>query len=229
MRVTGLADFVASVMKRRNSVKTLAQLHMVVAVCCLLAAAGCAQKDELAPAAKGPEVAVSGIAVLPVRPVADLEESPSFADENILISGSRVLDGLMQETLAGKAGVHFVAAAQAGKEMAGTNLETARRIATQHGCNAVLETTLSRYSERVGGDYGVKQPAAVTFAYKLYEVGEGRVLCHGRFDEQQQSLMENLLALPKTQSRGLVWLTAEELARDGLKEKLGECPYLGGK
>jgi uncharacterized protein (DUF2237 family) len=113
--------------------------------------------------------------------------------------------------------------------VAPASLDAARRIAAQQGCNAVLETTLSRYSERVGGDYGVKQPAAVTFAYKLYETGEGRVLCHGRFDEQQQSLMENLLALPKTKSRGLVWLTAEELARDGLKEKLGQCSYLGGQ
>jgi hypothetical protein len=37
------------------------------------------------------------------------------------------------------------------------------------------------------------------------------------------------LTLPKAQSRGLVWLTAEELARDGIKEKFGQCPYLGGK
>jgi hypothetical protein len=55
------------------------------------------------------------------------------------------------------------------------------------------------------------------------------VLCHGRFDEQQQSVMENLLALPKAQSRGLIWLTAEELARDGLQERLGQCSYLGAK
>ena len=81
----------------------------------------------------------------------------------------------------------------------------------------------------MGGDYGVKQPAAVTFTYKLYEVGEGRVLCHGGFDEKQQSVMENLLTLPKAQSRGLVWLTAEELSRDGLREKLGQCSYLGGQ
>ena len=114
-------------------------------------------------------------------------------------------------------------------EGAVNKLEAARRIAAQQGCNTILETTLSRYNERVGGDYGVKQPAAVTFAYKLYEVGEGRVLCHGRFDEQQQSVMENLLALPKAQSRGLTWLTAEELARDGLQERLGQCSYLGGK
>ena len=66
-----------------------------------------------------------------------------------------------------------------------------------------------------------------TFAYRLYETGEGRVLCHGRVDERQQSVMENLFTLSKAKSRGLIWLSAEELARDGLREKFGECSYLG--
>ncbi|MCL2789195.1 MAG: hypothetical protein FWD79_00970 [Desulfobulbus sp.] len=210
--------------------KALAQLKMGMAVCCLLAAAGCAQ-DNATLAGKQPKVALSGIVVLPVQPVTDLgDDGQPATGQTILQNGSLVMDSLMKEMLAGKAGVHFISAAQVGNmEGAGRNLATSRRIAAEQGCDAVLETTLSRYNERVGGDYSVKQPAAVTFAYKLYEVGEGRVLCHGRFDEQQQSLMENLLALPKTQSRGLVWLTAEGLARDGLKEKLGQCPYLEGK
>ncbi|MCL2340098.1 MAG: hypothetical protein FWC49_00140 [Proteobacteria bacterium] len=210
--------------------KRAAQLKMGLAICCVLAAAGCAQNSAKAPAGANPDIAVKGIAVLPVKPVSDLDENLSGADGKLLQGGSQVLDGLMKERLAGKAGIHFIPAAQAGKMRGdGYNLATARLVAAQAGCNVVLETTLSRYNERVGGEYGAKQPAAVTFAYKLYEVSEGRVLCHGRFDEQQQSLMENLLDLPKTQSRGLVWLTAEELARAGLKERLAQCPYLEGK
>ena len=202
---------------------------MGVAVCCLALAAGCAQKEDLVLAAKEPAVPITGIAVLPVRPVIEADDGQPVAGEKMLLDGSQVMNDLMKEMLAGKSGIRFVAepAATQGRRTAGVNLETARRIAAQQGCNVVLETTLSRYNERVGSEYGVKQPAAVTFAYRLYEVGDGRVLCHGRFDEQQKSLMENLLALPKAQSRGLVWLTAEELARDGLQEKLGECPYLG--
>jgi hypothetical protein len=176
-------------------------------------------------------VTVSGIAVMPVRSAVDFEDAASAADEKSLSDGSQVMNGLLKEVLAGKPGVRFVTeqSRTGSNEGAVNKLEAARRIAAQQGCNTILETTLSRYNERVGGDYGVKQPAAVTFAYKLYEVGEGRVLCHGRFDEQQQSVMENLLALPKAQSRGLIWLTAEELARDGLQERLGQCSYLGGK
>jgi hypothetical protein len=212
-------------------VTAITQLKMGLAVCCLIVAAGCAQKDELTPAAKGPMVAVSGIAVMPVRPVVDFEDAASAADEKSLRDGSQVMNGLLKELLAGKPGVRFVTeqSRPGSNEGAVNKLEAARRIAAQQGCNTILETTLSRYSERVGGDYGVKQSAAVTFAYKLYEVVEGRVLCHGRFDEQQQSVMENLLALPKAQSRGLIWLTAEELARDGLQERLGQCSYLGAK
>jgi len=199
-------------------------------VCCLVVAAGCAQKEDAKPAVNEPAVAVSGVAVMPVRSAMETEDGLSLAEEKMMREGVQVMNGLMKEALAGKSGIRFVSVAQTGgQEGVVNNLDAARRIAAQQGCNTVLETTLSRYVERVGGDYGVKQPAAVTFTYKLYEIGEGRVLCHGGFDEKQQSVMENLLTLPKAQSRGLVWLTAEELARDGLREKLGQCPYFGGQ
>lgn len=210
----------------------ITQLKMGLVTCCLIVAAGCAQKNEpIASAKEEPVFAVTGIAVMPVRPAVDYDDAVSPEEEASLHDGKQVMDGLLKQVLTGKPGVRFVAQqSRAGKAGGGvSNLEAARKIAAQQGCNAILETTLSRYSERVGGDYGVKQPAAVTFAYKLYEVGDGRVLCHGRFDEKQQSVMENILVLSKAKSRGLTWLTAEELARDGLQEKLGQCTYLGGK
>lgn len=209
----------------------ITQLKMGLVACCCIVAAGCAQKEEPISVAKSPVVAVSGIAVMPVQAAVDFEDSAAPADEKSLRDGAQAMNTLLKQVLAGKAGVRFISdqPRAAGGDGAAGKLEAVRRIAAQQGCNTVLETTLSRYSERVGGDYGVKQAAAVTFAYKLYEVGEGRVLCHGRFDEQQQSVMENLLTLPKAKSRGFSWLTAEELARDGLQERLGQCSYLGGK
>ena len=66
----------------------ITQLKMGLAVCCLIVAAGCAQKDELIPAAKGPVVAVSGIAVMPVRSAVDFEDAASAADEKSLRDGS---------------------------------------------------------------------------------------------------------------------------------------------
>lgn len=209
----------------------LQYIKMGMAVSCFFIIAGCAQTEAPAPTSQDAAFAVSGIAVLPVRPAIEFDENQTLSEDKLLQDGSEVMNSLIKEALADKSGIRYVTAVtKAGeKEAAVHSLEVARRIASQQGCNTVLETTLSRYQERVGGDYGVKQPAAITFAYKLYEVGEGRVLCHGRFEEQQQSVMENLLTLPKAQSRGLIWLTAEELARDGIKEKFGQCPYLGGK
>lgn len=213
---------------------TLVQhIKMGIALSCILMITGCAPA-KAPPTSQDAAFAVSGIAVLPVRPTIEFDENQTLVEDKLLQDGSQVIHALLKEALADKSGIRFVVAtAQADKaakeETRIKGLDAARQIASQQGCNTILETTLSRYHERVGGDYGVKQPAAVTFAYKLYEVEGGRVLCHGRFDEQQQSVMENLLSLPKAQSRGLVWLTAEDLARDGIKEKFGQCPYLGGK
>ena len=106
-------------------------------------------------------------------------------------------------------------------------LEASREAARSVGCTALLETSLSRYVERDGGPYGVQQPAAVTVDYRLYDVNSGAVLCHGRFDEQQESLMENLFAIGKAGKRGITWRTAEELTREGLQSILTECRYLG--
>ncbi|MDD2463413.1 MAG: hypothetical protein PHI97_05400 [Desulfobulbus sp.] len=186
--------------------------------------AGCGGQQKIADTEPAAPVSVSCIAVMPAIPAADYDDPATEQSRAILLEGSRVLNGLLKQQLAGKK-VHFVD--EQGVDLGSPTLEKARALAQQYQCNAVLDLSVSRYVERVGGDYGVKQPAAVTFAYRLYETGEGRVLCHGRFDERQQSLMENLLTLPKAQSRGLTWLTAEELARDGLREQFGECSYIG--
>jgi hypothetical protein len=211
-------------------VTLLTQVKMGFLVCCLLLVAGCtATKEEPVVAAKDAPVVISGIVVLPVHPVADLDGVASPVEEQALQAGIQVMNKLLPQVLASKPGIRFVFPQVNTKEASPGNLEAARRIAQQHKCNMVLETTLSRYNERVGGDYGVKEAATVNFGYKLYEVNTGKVLCRGRFDEQQQSVMENLLVLSKAKSRGLTWLTVEDLARNGLQEKLGQCSYITGQ
>jgi len=213
-------------------VTAFSKFKVGLALCCFIAAAGCAKKEGPASVATDPNVAISCIAVMPVQPSVDFEEIISPAEKKTLKDGSQVMDGLLKQFLTGKANARFVAEGQgAGKRTEGVanNLVNARQIADQFKCNAVLETTLSQYADRVGGPYGAKESAAVTFTYRLYETGSGKVLCHGRFDEKQQSVMDNLLTLPKAQSRGLNWLTAEELLREGVKERLGQCAYFEGK
>ncbi|MGD9948250.1 MAG: hypothetical protein AB7U29_07180 [Desulfobulbus sp.] len=185
---------------------------------------GCAGQQQTTEAEPAAPVSLSCIAVMPVTAAADYDDPDTQESRATLLEGSRVLNNLLKQELAGKK-VRFVA--DQDMELGSPSLEKSRAIAQQYQCNAVLDLSVSRYVKRIGGEYGVKQPAAVTFAYRLYETGEGRMLCHGRFDERQQALMENLFTLSKAESRGLTWLTAEELARDGLREKFGECSYLG--
>ena len=155
---------------------------------------------------------------------------PTEAANQSLTEGAAVLDDVLRETLGASGKARFLGANQAAPLLQAPEdtlrLNAAREVAGSAGCNAVLETRISRFVEREGGRYGVQQPAAVTLGYRLYSVENGAVLCHGRFDERQQSLMENLFSLGKAGHRGLAWLTAGELAREGLQAQLQECPYL---
>lgn len=213
-------------LQQEDQVTTQSMVRTAFVVCALSLVSGCAAPPQQRGEGSTAAVSVSGIAVMPVVAAADDDVAVTPQAQQALLTGSKVMDGLLKETLAGRGKVRFIDAQTVG--MGSFSLEKSRQLAKRQQCNLVLDVTLSRYSERDGGDYGVKQPAAVTFAYRLYEVDEGRVLCHGRFDERQQAVMENLLTLPKAQKRGLTWLTAEALARDGLQEKFGECSYLRG-
>lgn len=197
-------------------------------------AAGCASTDmqSSTPAAAPKAAAVPALTcfgVLPVQ-VSVAEDQVLTADEEKHLSaGAAVVDAILRDVLSANKKARMLDASQAEGMQAPdavVNLETSREVAQSVGCNAILETSLSRYVEREGGPYGVQQPAAVTLAYRLYDAGTGTVLCHGRFDEQQQPVMENLFTLGKAGRRGMAWLTAEELAREGLMGQLGQCKHL---
>jgi hypothetical protein len=75
-----------------------------------------------------------------------------------------------------------------------------------------------RYEERVGGNLGVDRPAGVGFHIHLMENNVlKRVFI---FDEDQQSLSENLFNMGKFFRRGARWLTVEDLSRDAINQGL---------
>jgi len=194
-------------------VTAISKFQVGLVMGCFIVASGCATKEGPTAVSTAPDVAITCIAVMPVQPSVEFEDITTPAEKKTLKDGGQIMNGLLKQYLTGKVNARYVTEGQGN---------------VKESCNAVLETTLSQYVDRVGGAYGVKEPAAVTFTYRLYEASNGKVLCHGRFDEKQQSVMENLLTLPKAKSRGLTWLTAEELLRDGLQERLGQCSYLEG-
>ena len=57
-------------------------------------------------------------------------------------------------------------------------------------------------------------------------VKSSRTICSGFFDETQKSLFENLLSFKGAMQRKFQWITAEELAREGLEKSFGQCSQL---
>ena len=93
-----------------------------------------------------------------------------------------------------------------------------RKIGELVYADAVLTGRMLRYRERVGSEMGVKSPASVAFTLDLIDVQRGDVIWTARFDETQKGLSENILSLGDIRERGIRWLTAEQLAQDGVRK-----------
>mgnify|MGYP001815127012 CR=1 FL=1 len=99
-------------------------------------------------------------------------------------------------------------------------LDLGRRLSA----DAVLAGHLFRYSNRIGTNYGIERPASVGFDIDLVEVATGRVIWKARFEETQQSLLENVFAFKSFFRRGGRWLTAAELGQAGLEQVMDDLP-----
>jgi TolB-like protein len=81
-----------------------------------------------------------------------------------------------------------------------------------------------RYRERVGTSFSAERPASVAFAVYLVDVKSGKIIWEDTYDETQQSLTENLFNIKDFFKQGVKWLTAEELARYGMKKMFDDFP-----
>ncbi len=78
------------------------------------------------------------------------------------------------------------------------------------------------YTPRLGGDMGVTKAAAVMLDFFLIDVREEVLVHRYPFTEEQIGLAENLLEIDKFFLRGGKWLTAEELAQEGMVNVIKE-------
>ncbi len=85
----------------------------------------------------------------------------------------------------------------------------------------ILVPFLFDWKERKGGELGVEEPAKVTLELNLIDLKELR-LNRYLFDERQMSLSENLLDMGLFFRRGAKWVSARELAREGLEQGVRE-------
>ncbi|HER62386.1 MAG TPA: hypothetical protein ENO11_00190 [Desulfobacteraceae bacterium] len=207
---------------------------LLMLVGCSLVLSGCAVKDEK-PADPGQaELSrISCIGVLPAAaPVLDTGKTEDDKDVKSVRRGVEVMDEILSRTLGGRDKIRFVGIEElASLQMSGGEnpLTFARLVGESIGCNAVLETTVKRYDQRVGGRYSVESPASVAFDMRLISLESGSILWSAKFDEVQKSVMENILEWGKANTRGFVWITAEELMREGIREKFADSPYFSSE
>lgn len=90
--------------------------------------------------------------------------------------------------------------------------------------DAVLSGKIYRYLLRDGTSYAVNSAASVAFEVDLIRVPDGKVVWSGKFDETQRSLFENLFQWNDFMKRKGKWVTAEELAMEGLQKIFETLP-----
>jgi hypothetical protein len=203
----------------------------MVLVLTAFAAAGCSRGTTSPAAPQEPDYAVTCVGVLPAVVATSFDESVSVAEKKQLENGLVTLDALLEQHFSGRRDIRFVNHSQVSSLATAPGadaLARARVVADKVSCNAVLEITLKRFRERIGGEYTAKEPASVAFDFRLIAVPDGTVLCSGSYDEVQKSVMENLYNFKSATERGFTWVTAEELMREGLEDRLDACRYLAG-
>ena len=116
-------------------------------------------------------------------------------------------------------------------ESAGAAGDTARlkQIGEMVYADAVIVGRLLRYRERVGDEWGAKSPASVAFVLDLIDVRRGDVIWSSRFDETQKALSDNIFALGDIGQRGIRWLSADQLAQEGVKKAVGQLHQMIGR
>jgi len=94
----------------------------------------------------------------------------------------------------------------------------AREIGTRLKAKTVLIGSVSQYRERIGNAIGISRSASVGFEARLINVRDGNVLWTGHFFETQRPMISDLQGFLQRRR----WLTAKELAEDGVKKILDQ-------
>jgi hypothetical protein len=94
------------------------------------------------------------------------------------------------------------------------------------GAEGIVAGYVYRFRERKGESYTVERPASVAFEIHLLRVEDGVLVWRGAFDRTQSSLMEDLLQILSFYREKGRWVTAEELAEEGLEQVLKTFPGL---
>lgn len=173
--------------------------------------------------------ALKTIIVLPTEIEADGPGGRPAAEARQLARGQILFDTMLAEYFTNRPEITLLGAGQRGaldKDLNRNRTAAALAICRAAKADAVLLLTLHRFHEREGSEYSIVSPAAVEFDYKLIHGATGQSLCSGIFSETQQPLLDDIFQFFKKAKRGVRWLSAEELAREGFSQKISDCPPL---
>ena len=90
------------------------------------------------------------------------------------------------------------------------------------GVDLLVVPFLFEYRELVGSALGASQPARVVMDIFVLDVRSESLISRSRFDETQSALTSNLLEAGKFFRRGGRWITAHELAGEGMEKAVRE-------
>ncbi len=88
----------------------------------------------------------------------------------------------------------------------------------------ILVGTVWRYRDRGAIEGFPDRPASVAFALYLVDAASGRQLWRGVFDMAQELVLRDMTRFSDRIRMGLKWLSADELARYGVKEVFRSFP-----
>jgi len=101
----------------------------------------------------------------------------------------------------------------------------AQKLGQALGADYVFLGNVWKYRDRNEAAYSAPSGAAVAFNVVLLKVETGQKIWKATFDKTQRTLSDNVLAIKGSVKPGLKWLSANELARLGVKEVFKKFPY----
>jgi hypothetical protein len=208
------------------------RLVVLAGLCAVLLLAGCARRDRVAAEPLDADLDLAAAPFTQAEDNADLiygvvpPKSQHVTDETL-----DYLDQVMANHLAATAsggsypgaGATEACALSTPPEPAGTPgraLDYWARVGQCAGIDYLLVPVISYWSEREGGELGSPKPASVVLDFFVVDSREVSVIDHYRYEEQQVALAENLLTVDKFLERGGRFLTARELAAEGIANSL---------
>lgn len=109
---------------------------------------------------------------------------------------------------------------QANKQQAA--LRTWAAVGRCMGVDILVVPQILEWRERDGGELGVATPAKVVMDIFILDVKNEALISRSRYDETQTALMGNLLEADKFVKRGGKWVTALDLAKEGMEKAVKE-------